>query len=77
VRAVGDYVLVREDAGRTAGGLLLSTALNRGVITSVGDNVPDFLSVGDVVVHTGNAIGTCGDDLVMSWSDILAVEKDE
>ncbi len=77
MKAVGDYVLVREEQGRTAGGLILSTALNRGVITSVGGNVPDFLAVGDVVVHTGNAIGMCGEDLVMSWSDILAVERNE
>ena len=77
MKAVGDYVLVRIAEGRTAGGLLITTALNRGVITSVGDGVPDFLAVGDAVVHTGNAIAPVGEDIALHWTEILAVDKDE
>ena len=77
MRAIGDYVLIRIAEGRTAGGLLLTTALNRGVITSVGDGVPDFLAVGDAVVHTGNAIAPVGEDIAIHWTEILAVEDNE
>ena len=77
MRAIGDYVLIRIADGRTASGLLITTALNRGVITSVGDGVPDSVCVGDAVVHTGNASGAVGEDIAIHWTEILAVEAHE
>ena len=77
MRAVGDYLLIRIADGRTAGGLLVTTALNRGIITSVGGGVPDFLAVGDAVVHTGNAVGAVGEDIAIHYTEVLAVETDE
>ena len=77
MRAVGEYVLLRMADGRTAGGLLITTAIHRGVITSVGGGVPDFLAVGDTVVHTGNAVGAVGEELALHWAEIMAVDKDE
>ena len=77
MKAVGEYVLLRMEDGRTAGGLLITTALHRGIITSVGGGVPDFLAVGDAVVHTGNAVGAVGEDLALHWTEIMAVETDE
>ena len=78
MNACGDFVLLTPLDGKTPSGLI-TTAHNRGVITSVGGGVPtDFVcvSVGDVVIHTGQTEAV-EDQIVLHYSQIVAVIPNE
>lgn len=82
--AVGKHIVVKPDAKpkTSPGGVLLPNGCGieqplRGEVISVGDSVEVEINEGEIVYFDGGLAFAIGDKLVISYSNILAVENDD